>query len=95
MDRLAIRYHSVFGERANTACICEGGESAVLSKSKRGIAFAVNYPGYQRQFTPAAVPRLFFVIHPVRSESSRLKRYLYLRSYAKVVAIVVVDAMLA
>jgi len=45
MDREAIRYRSVFGDRANTGYICEGGESAVISKSKRGIAIAVNYPG--------------------------------------------------
>jgi len=31
MDRLAIRYHSVFGDRANTFCIYEGGESGELS----------------------------------------------------------------
>jgi len=30
MDRAGIRYHSVFGDRANTGCICEGGESAVI-----------------------------------------------------------------
>ena len=30
MDREGIRYHSVFGDRANTPCICEGRESAVM-----------------------------------------------------------------
>ena len=30
MDRTAIRYHSVFDDRANTACICEVGEGAVI-----------------------------------------------------------------
>jgi len=48
MDRAGIRYHSVFGDRADTGCIREGGESAVITNSKRGAARVVNYPGWFR-----------------------------------------------
>jgi hypothetical protein len=36
---------ALFGERANTGCICEGSESAVMAKTGRGAANVVIFPG--------------------------------------------------
>jgi hypothetical protein len=35
----------LFGDRANTGCICEGGDRPVISKTKRGTTNVVIFPG--------------------------------------------------
>ena len=35
----------LFGDRANTGCICEGGDRPVISKTERGTANVVTFPG--------------------------------------------------
>lgn len=45
IDRVWIRHHNAFSDRANTARICKGSESAVVAKILRRAARAENYPG--------------------------------------------------